>query len=191
MKHPAVKILFLLMILGVVNGCYSSKSDLLGNEWEEPLYATLFRGLFPGMPTPLQINLENLGLFCPVGTTVYGVELNLPVGGVKECYGVSVAPLMNANVSMCGISAGLMNSNHNVYGLSVGGGNFYEENYGVSIGVYNLKLPKTQSGKPKMNLLQIGILNTAESGLQIGLVNYNPNALIPFFPLVNFAPYPE
>ena len=43
------------------------------------------------------------------------MELNLPGGGVKECYGVSVAPLMNANVSMYGISAGLMNSNHNVY----------------------------------------------------------------------------
>ena len=38
------------------------------------------------------------------------------------------------------------------------------------------------------NILQIGIFNmTSNGGVQIGLLNYNENALIKWMPLVNFS----
>ena len=42
-------------------------------------------------------------------------------------------------------------------------------------------------GNSGSNILQIGAFNSANDGLQIGLLNYNPNALIPWMPLFNFS----
>ena len=113
-------------------------------------------GVFPGMPTPLQLALGSWGLFDPAGTTVYGLSLNLTKGKLENCYGISISPLMNANTNQYGVSAGLINANQNTHGLSVGQCNAFEVNYGVSVGIFNLQVPKFEKGnKPKMNFLQI------------------------------------
>ena len=148
-------------------------------------------GIFPGMPTPLQLALGSWGLFDPAETTVYGLSLNLAQSRLENCYGISVA-LMNANTNQYGVSAGLINSNQNTHGLSVGQCNAFEVNYGVSVGVFNLQVPKFEKGnKPKMNFLQIGLINLADSGCQIGLLNCNETAKIRILPFFNFSPFPE
>ena len=148
-------------------------------------------GIFPGMPTPLQLALGPLGLFDPAKTTVYGLSLNLAQSLLENCYGISVA-LMNANTNQYGVSAGLINFNQNTHGLSVGQCNAFEVNYGVSVGVFNLQIPKFEKGnKSKMNFLQIGLFNFADSGCQIGLLNCNETAKIRILPFFNFSPFPE
>ena len=149
-------------------------------------------GVFPGMPTPLQLALGSWGLFDPAGTTVYGLSLNLTKGKLKNCYGISISPLMNVNTNQYGVSAGLINANQNTHGLSVGQSNAFEVNYGVSVGVFNLQIPKFEKGnKPKMNFLQIGLFNFADSGCQIGLLNCNETAKFRILPFFNFSPFPE
>ena len=149
-------------------------------------------GVFPGMPTPLQLALGSWGLFDPAGTTVYGLSLNLTKGKLKNCYGISISPLMNVNTNQYGVSAGLINGNQNTHGLSVGQCNAFEVNYGVSVGVFNLQIPKFEKGnKPKMNFLQIGLFNFADSGCQIGLLNCNETAKFRILPFFNFSPFPE
>ena len=148
-------------------------------------------GIFPGMPTPLQLALGPWGLFDPARTTVYGLSLNLAQSRLENCYGISVA-LMNANTNQYGVSAGLINSNQNTHGLSVGQCNAFEVNYGVSVGIFNLQVPKFEKGnKPKMNFLQIGLFNLADSGCQIGLLNCNETANFRILPFFNFSPFPE
>ena len=148
-------------------------------------------GVFPGMPTPLQLALGPWGLFDPARTTVYGLSLNLAQSRLENCYGISVA-LMNANTNQYGVSAGLINFNQNTHGLSVGQCNAFEVNYGVSVGIFNLQVPKFEKGnKPKMNFLQIGLINLADSGCQIGLLNCNETAKIRILPFFNFSPFPE
>lgn len=149
-------------------------------------------GVFPGMPTPLQLALGSWGLFDPAGTTVYGLSLNLTKGKLDNCYGISISPLMNANTNQYGVSAGLINANQNTHGLSVGQCNAFEVNYGVSVGVFNLQIPKFEKGnKPKMNFLQIGLFNLADSGCQIGLLNCNETAKFRILPFFNFSSFPK
>ena len=149
-------------------------------------------GVFPGMPTPLQLALGPWGLFDPARTTVYGLSLNLTQSKLENCYGISISPLMNANTNQYGVSAGLINANHNTHGLSVGQCNAFEVNYGVSVGVFNLQIPKFEKGnKPKMNFLQIGLFNLADSGCQIGLINCNETAKFRILPFFNFSSFPQ
>ena len=163
--------------------------DAQSGEVRDPLSTPC--GIFPGMPTPLQLTLGPWGLFDPARTTVYGLSLNLAQSRLENCYGISVA-LMNANTNQYGVSAGLINANQNTHGLSVGQSNAFEVNYGVSVGVFNLQIPKFEKGnKPKMNFLQIGLFNFADSGCQIGLLNCNETAKIRILPFFNFSPFPE
>ena len=67
--------------------------------------------------------------------------------------------------------------------LAVGLFNAWAKNNGVSVGLANFIHDK-KSGR---NTIQIGVFNQANSGLQIGLLNYNPNAAIPWMPLINFT----
>ena len=98
------------------------------------------------------------------------------------------------------------------YGLAVGGFNSFSENNGVSIGIANDAINRNSSlnnGKftrrSAPNFLQIGVLNFASEGMQIGLfntavaaenakslfqfglLNHNPDGLLPWMPLFNFS----
>ena len=121
----------------------------------------------------------------------------ISVGGITELknnYGVQVA------------AASLTDRN---YGLMIGlleNCTDVNKNYGIKIGITNIsgKFAKFQllgidffdylqvgflNGHTYIdNVLQIGIFNaTSNGGVQIGLLNYNENALIKWLPLVNFS----
>ena len=139
---------------------------------------------------------------------VYGINLGIVTLLTGKCYGASinVFSLLNENNGLSlglfnmgnnnGITLGLCNLVIDNDGISLGVINLLENNAGVSIGIINRmiagggKSSGTSIGVAnisKNNIFQFGIYNQSESGLQIGLLNYNPNALIPWLPLFNFS----
>ena len=139
---------------------------------------------------------------------VYGINLGIATLLTGKCYGASinVFSLLNENNGLSlgllnmgnnnGITLGLCNLVIDNNGISLGVINLLENNAGISIGVINRmiagggKASGTSIGVAnisKNNIFQFGIYNQSESGLQIGLLNYNPNALIPWLPLFNFS----
>ena len=139
---------------------------------------------------------------------VYGINLGIATLLTGKCYGASinVFSLLNENNGLSlgllnmgnnnGITLGLCNLVIDNNGISLGAINLLENNAGISIGVINRmiagggKSSGTSIGVAnisKNNIFQFGIYNQSESGLQIGLLNYNPNALIPWLPLFNFS----
>ena len=139
---------------------------------------------------------------------VYGINLGIATLLTGKCYGASinVFSLLNENNGLSlglfnmgnnnGITLGLCNLVIDNNGISLGVINLLENNAGISIGVFNRmiagggKSSGTSIGVAnisKNNIFQFGIYNQSESGLQIGLLNYNPNALIPWLPLFNFS----
>ena len=122
----------------------------------------------------------------------------ISVGGITELknnYGIQVSAASQTD--------------HN-YGLMIGFllGNYTDvnKNYGIKIGITNIsgKFAKFQllgidffdylqvgflNGHTYIdNILQIGIFNaTLNGGVQIGLLNYNENALIKWMPFFNFG----
>ena len=139
---------------------------------------------------------------------VYGINLGIATLLIGKCYGVSISffSLLKENnglslglFNMCsnnGITLGLCNLVIDNNGISLGVINLLENNAGISIGVINRmiagggKSSGTSIGVAnisKNNIFQFGIYNQSESGLQIGLLNYNPNALFPWMPLFNFS----
>ena len=138
---------------------------------------------------------------------VYGVNLGIATLVTRKCYGVSIniiSVLENNGLSLGllslyknnGMAWGVCNLIVDNNGISLGGINLFENNAGVSIGIVNMMI--AGGGKSngvsigvanisQNNILQLGIYNQAESGLQIGLLNHNPNALIPWMPIFNWS----
>ena len=140
---------------------------------------------------------------------MYGINLAIATLLTGKCYGASinVFSLLNENNGLSlgllnmgnnnGITLGLCNLVIDNNGISLGVINLLENNAGISIGIIN-RMIAAGGGKSsgtsivvanisKNNIFQFGIYNQSESGLQIGLLNYNPNALIPWLPLFNFS----
>ena len=149
-------------------------------------------------------------LFSPgfgVSKKVYGINSGIATGVLEKSYGISLnivsVALRHHGVSMGvvnmgyndGISAGIFTLGGN-RGITLGGININEDNAGVSIGILNYQdeqkktLPCFLIGVAnisKKNTFQLGIYNQAEGGLQIGLLNHNPNAAIPWLPFFNYS----
>lgn len=136
--------------------------------------------------TPVQINIFPIHLFS-IQTDVYGIVLSPGLlGGGQHVCGLSCGVVIGAH-NLHGIAAGVLSMGQYNNGLSIGVFNTWESNNGVSIGLANFLM----SGDQSRNTLQIGLYNQANSGLQIGLLNHNPNALIPWMPLFNWSAIPE
>ena len=138
---------------------------------------------------------------------VYGVNLGIATLLTGKCYGVSIniiSVLENNGLSLGllnlhknnGMTWGLCNLITDNNGISLGVVNLLDNNAGVSIGIVNRMI--AGGGKSsglsagvanisKKNTFQLGIYNQAEGGLQIGLLNYNPNAAIPWLPFFNYS----
>ena len=155
------------------------------------------------------------GLFLAPGfgwcESVYGVNLGIVTIAMEKGYGVSVAvgSLIRENNGVAigifhmdkdnnGLAAGIFNLGVRNNRVKLGIVNLFEENAGIFIGVLNCKvfphraeaLSGTSVGIVNIsikNTFQLGIYNQAEGGLQIGLLNHNPNALIPWMPFVNYS----
>ncbi len=132
--------------------------------------------------SPVQISLWPVHL-CNPRTEIYGILLSPGIFGFADkVYGVSCGAIVmmaeNNGLAANIYSFGIKNNS-----LAVGLFNAWERNNGVSIGLANFIHNKKDGG----NTIQIGVFNEANSGLQIGLLNYNPNALIPWMPLINWV----
>ena len=176
-----------------------------------PVFADQFdeKGLISGWKfVPLQVGagiFESANLFDADSVALLAIGLLgiqqyssiISVGGITELknnYGiqVSAASLTDRNY---GLKIGLLENCTDV-----------NENYGIKIGLSNVsgKFAKFQllgidffdylqvgflNGHTYIdNILQIGIVNaTLNGGVQIGLLNYNENALIKWLPFFNFG----
>ena len=132
--------------------------------------------------SPVQISLWPVHL-CNPRTEIYGILLSPGIFGFADkVYGVSCGAIVmmaeNNGLAANIYSFGIKNNS-----LAVGLFNAWERNNGVSIGLANFIHDNKDGG----NTIQIGVFNQANSGLQIGLLNYNPNALIPWMPLINWV----
>ena len=152
---------------------------------------------------PMGDGLLNVG-WTPIQLGVYpdhDCPLQL-VRGTAEVYGVAAGILMVHQRSAV-LSASLYNMVEDNYllgvggiagcnrnfGLEVGAFNMVGRNFGVSVGLFNFEngfgYRSSKDPCPSACGLQVGLIN-AGGGLQIGLLNYNPEALIPFLPIINF-----
>jgi hypothetical protein len=92
----------------------------------------------------------------------------------------------------CGIAANVFSLSKKHYGISLGLINFFDRGNGLSVGIVNLMTYNNGvsvgvvNSAPN-NIFQLGLFNSSESGLQIGLLNYNSKSYIPWMPLVNFS----
>ena len=132
--------------------------------------------------TPLQISIWPVHL-CSPRTDVYGLAVSPGlIGFGNRVYGISGGIIFFQGENY-GVTTGICASGMKNNALSIGVFNSWKKNDGVSIGLANF----IENKKEGRNTLQIGVFNQANSGLQIGLLNYNPNALIPWMPLINFV----
>ena len=189
------KLLLVILAVGIVSSVFTGEFD--------------GKGLISGWKfVPLQVGVgifESANLFDADSVALLSIGLLgiqqfssiISVGGITELknnYGIQVS------------AASLTDRN---YGLMIGLlGNCTDvnKNYGIKIGINNIsgKFAKFQllgidffdylqvgflNGHTYIdNILQIGILNaTLNGGVQIGLLNYNENALIKWMPFFNFG----
>ena len=152
-------------------------------------HSPIFYPLFRAKWTPLQIMIWPTGLF-DMQASVYGI--NLIVSGVqKRVCGVSCG-LLGIFHDHYGIGVVLANYAYNNTGLMCGVYNTIQRNRGVATGVYNRFSNEPGEDISEVeNFLQIGLFNHARNGLQIGVLNYNPNAPIPWMVLFNYSPRGE
>lgn len=151
----------------------------------QPIFYPLFRTRW----TPIQIMIWPTGLF-DMQTEVYGIDLTLLGYQDKTC-GLSCG-VVSIHGGHYGIGIALANGVEDNIGLMCGVINIIQRNRGVAIGVWNRFSNEPGEDISKVeNFLQIGLFNSATSGLQIGLLNYNPNALIPWMVFFNYSPRGE
>ena len=168
-----LKKLFLLILLPLL----SLNVFAHGNEW---IGSAIIKD---AKWSPVQISFWPLHL-CGGETTIYGLNFSPGLFGFsRKVYGVSCGSIVMMMAENNGLAANIWSFGDKNNGLAVGGFNAWAKNNGVSVGLANFVYDK-KSGR---NTLQIGIFNQANSGLQIGLLNYNPNAAIPWMPLINFT----
>ena len=167
-----LKKLFLLILLPLL----SLNVFAHGNEW---IGSAIIKD---AKWSPVQISFWPLHL-CGGETTIYGLNFSPGLFGFsRKVYGVSCGSIVMMAENN-GLAANIWSFGDKNNGLAVGGFNAWAKNNGVSVGLANFVYDK----KSGWNTLQIGIFNQANSGLQIGLLNYNPNAAIPWMPLINFT----
>ena len=167
-----LKKLFLLILLPLL----SLNVFAHGNEW---IGSAIIKD---AKWSPVQISFWPVHL-CGLRTTICGINLSPGLVGFSwKVYGISCGQIVLLGENN-GLAASIWSLGDKNNGLAVGGFNAWAKNNGVSVGLANFVYDK-KSGR---NTLQIGIFNQANSGLQIGLLNYNPNAAIPWMPLINWV----
>ena len=135
--------------------------------------------------SPVQISFWPVHL-CGIRTTICGINLSPGLVGFSwKVYGISCGQIILLGENN-GLAASIWSFGDKNNGLAVGVFNAWGKNNGVSIGVANFIHDETPAEGGR-NTLQIGVFNQADSGLQIGLLNYNPNALIPWMPILNWS----
>ena len=143
--------------------------------------------------TPFQFQTFVFPLVVPVAlfdceTPVYGLNLTTFVGSQKKTCGLSCG-VLSVHGDHYGLGVALAAGGNNNYGLMCSVVNAFDGCGGVAVGVLNFNFEDDTPAKPD-NFLQIGLFNYARNGLQIGVLNHNPDALIPRMVLFNYSPRP-
>ena len=145
---------------------------------------------------------------------IYGLNLNLTT--LFHCqnnvYGLSCGVFQTFEKKY-GLTVALINGGGEIYGFAAGIANIFFTNNGVCVGIINDAINRditiTGDGKEHRsktaNIFQIGLFNNAHEGfqmglfnvikkaddqgfaVQLGLLNHNPDAVIPWMPLFNFS----
>ena len=137
--------------------------------------------------TPIQLGIfphEHLQIFRE-NTNVYGFSMGL-LALNQESSVFSFAP-MNGIKKNYFLQTGLLTGNSCNYGISLAAINMVGRNYGLQLGVFNIEsnFGDRYSKDSEVPGISIGLFNISGS-IQIGLLNYNPQGFIPYFPLFNF-----
>jgi len=133
--------------------------------------------------TPVQLSCCPVSLFHDKAD-IYGINIALWLGvSPQKVCGLSFSGIVSLVWEYhCGISvSGVWSVISKNYGISIAPANMVADNSGIMLGLVNIG----PMGDTVGNGLQIGLVNRAESGFQIGLVNYNSKALIPWMPFLN------
>ena len=145
---------------------------------------------------------------------IYGLNLNLTT--LFHCqnnvYGLSCGVFQTFEKKY-GVTVALINGGGEIYGFAAGIANIFFTNNGVCVGIINDAINRditiTGDGKEHRrktaNILQVGLFNNAHEGFQMGLfnvikkaddqgfagpfglLNHNPDGLLPWMPLFNFS----
>ena len=145
---------------------------------------------------------------------IYGLNLNLTT--LFHCqnnvYGLSCGVFQTFEKKY-GLTVALLNGGGKFHGFAAGIANIFLTNNGVCVGIINDAINRntciTGDGKEHRrktaNILQVGLFNNAHEGcllglfnvikkadtsgfaVQFGLLNHNPDAVIPWMPLFNFS----
>ena len=99
-----------------------------------------------------------------------GVSFSL-FGAPLECNGVSFS-LLGAPVRSNGVSFSVL-------------GICRRQRRGVYFSLLNYSYAADRTEEDAQSVVQLGLFNSCRSGVQIGLLNYNENAFIPFLPFFN------
>ena len=137
--------------------------------------------------TAIQIGVWPLLLFDD-GAKVMGLNLNLILTcQQREVWGLTLAPFNSSEDDVGGVTIGLTSSVEGKhYGLCVALVSRVGANYGVQLGLANLIDSGHRDDEEHCGGLQIGLYNDSDApGVQIGLLNHNPKAWLPWLPLVN------
>jgi len=118
--------------------------------------------------TPIQFALGPPGVqIFTDSTPVYGLSLSLLYGEQDRLYGLGFGLFSDAG-DLGGIQLGLGNQVfHHLYGMQIGLANSADTGSGVQIGLWN----RSHSMK----------------GLQLGLINFNDEGLLPIMPFFNIG----
>ena len=123
------------------------------------------------------------------GAKVLGLDCDLFLTCQRRAvWGLSLAPFNACEDDVGGLSLGLtsiVDGKH--YGLCVALVSRVGANYGVQLGLANLIDSGIRDEEERCGGLQIGLYNDSDApGVQIGLLNHNQKAWLPWMPLVNF-----
>ena len=142
-------------------------------------------GLLPLDFSPVQVGL------CPSFQLVHGkADTVVSVGALCLCQNSALASvaLENSVANNYLAQAGFIAVSGFNYAFEVGFLSLAGRNIGISAGVFNVESNLGYRGGdpyPWLPGLQVGLVNVG-GGIQIGILNYNPQGFLPWFPIINF-----
>ena len=139
--------------------------------------------------TAIQFGVWPLLLFDD-GAKVMGLNLNLILTCQRRAvWGLTLAPFDSSEDDVGGLTVGLTSSVEGKhYGLCVALASRVGANCGIQLGLANLIDSGHRDDEERCGGLQLGLCNDSDAlGVQIGLLNHNPKAWIPWMPLINFC----
>ena len=175
-----LSVILIITVFSICNTTYAAEGMMADVKKESHCYH-----MFSASWTPIQLSCVPVSLFDD-RADIYGINIALWLGTFPDnVYGVSYAGIANfVWKKHCGISiSGIWMVMGDNYGVSIAPANMVHKNNGLMLGLVNIGVMGDTMG----NGIQIGVINQATGGLQIGLFNYNSNAWIQLMPLFNFS----